>query len=1010
LSDLGRQSVKLIIEQIEGKEVSPIINLPTEMVVRQSCGCIQSEDPLLSISNFEYVSEIKGISGMEAAKDEIATVILETIDIPENGKQLITETLDSYLSVFTDNTSDEFLRKLIQTADTYPDIIDQLQTMITVIRSYSLQSIPDSETRFLAENIHHQARMFLADIAQRLQARLRLDTEAEANSLRIFNEQLSRITNRKNLFDLLTEYLPNQGIPGCLLVLSDQLQPIANHQQLIFAFNSEERYAIPEDGLYLEPGELPPAEYFPHEHQFSFVSEALNIYNQENGYVLFEADSPNGALYYGLADQISSAIGTIALIEQVDNRARQLSAAAEISRAASSILDPKELIAKAVDLIKEHFELYYVGLFLVDERRQWAELRAGTGEAGAQMLAENWRLAVGGDSMIGHCITTNEADIQLDVDKAPIHLRNPHLPNTKSEMALPLTSRGSVMGALTIQSTAANAFSQEDVSVLQTMSDQIATSIANAQLFERTQTALLDTETLLNISRLAGASIEFESYTKQALDLTLKSTGIEAGLFSLFNPQTGQLEITAHQVPEALLTPLQANGLDGTLCDWVYKHRETLIVHNLAENSPIDATGLIELGFNSYQGVPLETKGQIFGTLCTFSEAILRSDDSNISLLQAIGQQVAVAIQNTLLFEQTQKALAETEKQSLRLAALNELSKELGQAETLDEIYQISVSALSNVVQADHAGLSIVVGDGMQAEFMAISNEDNGTGIANKFSLADSNIGEVIRTKRPKITKNISKVTLQELGFAGTRLESLLIVPLIVSGEAIGAFSFESKNPDYFSEIDLDLGVQLASLIGNAIENQNLIQQSQAALAELEATQRRYQIQAWSSYNQSRTASGYQQTPLGVEPIGRRATPETQKALEEQNPLISEDGDNLRLTIPIMLRDQPIGAIGLQAQEGKRKWGPDEIALAQELGEQFALAAESLRLLDETQRRAARERLVAEITTKIRASNDPQTMLQTAAQELKNALKSKRTQVLLKGNTKNDNGHAKGGE
>lgn len=1002
LLDLGRQAVDLVLEQISGTEVPAIIDLPTEMVVRQSCGCIHSGDPIISIPEFKDSQKIGGIPGMREIKEEITSKILKITKISEKNEQVIADINDAYFEALTANLPNLFLKKLAQVAITLPELTDQLQTVISILRSYSLRSIQDNETRLLGENIHHQARMFVAEISQRIQAKLRVDMEAEANSLRTFNEQLARVTSRERLFNFLTEYLPSLGVPGCLLVLNDQLRSNAEHQKLFFAFNTEERGIIPDEGIRLAPGEFPPDEYLPTNYRFNFVIEALNIHNQESGYALFEAGSPNGALYYGLADQISSALGTITLIEQVDKRASQLSAAAEISRAASSILEVKELIAKAVDLIKENFGLYYVGLFMVDVAREWAELRAGTGEAGANMLAENWRLEIGGGSMIGHCISTNEADIQLDVDKAPVHLRNPHLPKTKSEMALPLTSRGAVMGALTIQSTEANAFSQEDVAVLQTMADQIATSIANAQLFERTQTALLDTETLLNISRLAGTTIEFTPYTEQVLDLTLKSTGIEAGLFSIFNPETNKLEITANQIPESFFIALKANGLEGTLCDWVYQQKDALIVYDLAENSPIDATGLITLGFNSYQGVPLETKGQVFGTLCTFSKARLSEEDSSIALLRAIGQQVAVAIENTRLFEQTQQALAETERQSKRLTALNELSEKLGRVEILDEIYQVSAATLSNVVEADRTGLAMITNDGQHVEFLAISGEEGLSTNGTKIPLAGSSIGRAIRTKRPVVVTNTSQVISQELNFAGINLESLLTVPLLVSNEAAGGLIFGSKTPNFFSESDADLSMQLATMIGNAIENNNLIQQSQAALTELESTQRRYQIQAWSNYNQSRVTSGYQKTPLGVEPIDRRATPETTQALQEKNPLVSEDGENLKLTIPIMLRNQPIGAIGLQAKEGKRQWSPDEIALAQEISEQFALAAESLRLLDETQRRAARERLVAEITTKIRASTDPEAMLHTAAQELQNALKSRRTQVLLQIDAQND--------
>jgi len=225
--------------------------------------------------------------------------------------------------------------------------------------------------------------------------------------------------------------------------------------------------------------------------------------------------------------------------------------------------------------------------------------------------------------------------------------------------------------------------------------------------------------------------------------------------------------------------------------------------------------------------------------------------------------------------------------------------------------------------------------------------------------------------------------------------KSLLVVPLIVNNEAIGTFNFGSKEANGFSERDRDLTLQLSTSMGNAIENYSLLQQTQETLAELEATQQRYRLQAWSTYNQNRDASGYRQTLNSLEPLGKHKIPEVDQAIQEQNPVVSEYGENLQITIPIMLRDQPIGAIGLQADPTKRQWTPEEIALVQEIGEQFALAAESLRLLDETQRRAARERLVAEITSKIRSSNDPQAMIQTAAQELRDALQAKRTQILF---------------
>jgi GAF domain-containing protein len=165
-----------------------------------------------------------------------------------------------------------------------------------------------------------------------------------------------------------------------------------------------------------------------------------------------------------------------------------------VSRAATSFLDPEELIQQVVNLVRERFDLYYAGLFLVDrtgewtgEPGRWAVLRAGTGEAGRQMMKAGHKLEIGGSSMIGWCVANAQARIALDVGEEAVHFENPWLPETHSEMALPLISRGQIVGAMSIQSTEEAAFSDEDIAVLQTMADQLAIAIENARLFEQAQ-------------------------------------------------------------------------------------------------------------------------------------------------------------------------------------------------------------------------------------------------------------------------------------------------------------------------------------------------------------------------------------------------------------------------------------------------------------------------------------------------------------------------------------------
>jgi PAS domain S-box-containing protein len=192
------------------------------------------------------------------------------------------------------------------------------------------------------------------------------------------------------------------------------------------------------------------------------------------------------------------------LISVMTKRTIQLQTGAEVSRAASSILDLDKLLPMVVDLIRNHFDYYYVGLFLIDDTRRWALLSAATGEMGKQLILMNQRLEIGDSSMIGWCISHGQARIALDVGEDAVRFRNPLLPLTRSEIALPLISRGEVIGAMTIQSELQAAFSRVDITALQAMADQVSNAIKNARLF---------TERATLITELEGRNAELERFT-----------------------------------------------------------------------------------------------------------------------------------------------------------------------------------------------------------------------------------------------------------------------------------------------------------------------------------------------------------------------------------------------------------------------------------------------------------------------------------------------------------------
>jgi len=217
--------------------------------------------------------------------------------------------------------------------------------------------------------------------------------------------------------------------------------------------------------------------------------------------------------FNSMADRLQ---GVLAGLEQqvadrtrdIEQRSRYLEAAAEVGRAATSILETDQLMNQVVELIRERFDLYYVGLFLVGPGGAWAELRAGTGEAGRTMLSRSHRIKVG-EGMIGWSVAHAEARIALEAGEDAVRLATAELPETRSEGALPLRSRGQTLGALSVQSASPGAFDPDTIAVLQTMADQVAVALDNARLFVASQEAL-------EAERRAYGELGREAWTRMA--------------------------------------------------------------------------------------------------------------------------------------------------------------------------------------------------------------------------------------------------------------------------------------------------------------------------------------------------------------------------------------------------------------------------------------------------------------------------------------------------------------
>ncbi len=200
------------------------------------------------------------------------------------------------------------------------------------------------------------------------------------------------------------------------------------------------------------------------------------------------------------------------MFQMLDRRHKLLETAARVGQMVTSILDLDDLLKHTVNIICSEFSFYYSGIFLLSEDKKWAVLRAGYALAGRQMMAQNYRLPVDDKSMIGNSIIKQQAKIALDVAGEVSRFKNPFLPNTRSEMALPLIVKSEALGALTVQSDELNAFGEDDITSLQAMADQIAIAINNAQLMFKLEDAtaqLVRTKTFEAIATATGEAIHW---------------------------------------------------------------------------------------------------------------------------------------------------------------------------------------------------------------------------------------------------------------------------------------------------------------------------------------------------------------------------------------------------------------------------------------------------------------------------------------------------------------------
>jgi GAF domain-containing protein/HAMP domain-containing protein len=341
---------------------------------------------------------------------------------------------------------------------------------------------------------------------------------------------------------------------------------------------------------------------------------------------------------------------------ELERRATHLQAAADVGHAAVSVHSLDELLLQVTHLISERFGFYHIGIFLLDESGEYALLRAAEGAGGQQMLARGHKLKVGEQGIVGYVTATGKARIALDVGQDAVHFKNPFLPNTRSEMALPLIVGGRVLGALDVQSTEEAAFTQEDIAVLQVLADQVAIAIHNAQLFEELQASLMETSTL------------YQRYSQEAWS----------------RMTTGNIP-HGYEYDRVRVTPIEPR----LPSEMVARLRAGRVVAVESERNE-DGAG------RSTLIAPIVLRDQMIGAI-GFEEddPDHRWSPEEVALVEAVTSQVAMALENARLFEEAQ-ARAERER------LVGDITDKMQRANDMDSLVQYAIQNLQSAFGASY--------------------------------------------------------------------------------------------------------------------------------------------------------------------------------------------------------------------------------------------------------------------------------------------------------------------
>jgi GAF domain-containing protein len=364
-----------------------------------------------------------------------------------------------------------------------------------------------------------------------------------------------------------------------------------------------------------------------------------------------------------------------------------------------------------VTLIRDRFGFYHAGIFLLDEAGEWAVLQEATGEAGAQMKAQEHRLAVGETSMVGWTALHRQPRITLYASEDEVRFANPLLPYTRSEMTLPMMIGGRLLGVLNVQSTEEAAFDDDDVRALRSMANQVAVAIENARQVSHEARLLEAASPIYRVSRQL-AQVMTVSEVADAIITSVSETGADGCTVVEFEFSPGpgmenqpiallyrgvwrrdrkaqfrpgmRLPITESPFPFEMVSTL-----------WAVADVEQ------AEHLPHSARQVfMNTGVRALANIPLRIRERVTGQVVVLRTTPGPFPDSAMRLYEALSDQAAVALERAQLWEETQRR---AEQERLTRQMIDRIHRALD----IEQALQATAEGLSQAMRVPHVSIEL---------------------------------------------------------------------------------------------------------------------------------------------------------------------------------------------------------------------------------------------------------------------------------------------------------------